>query len=191
MSRHASDITNALQELGLDEIDDPMPVITGDINCVQHNIRPCRRMQRRESFKDKFVRKVSGGNNRKDGDLNHPAADTSKDLEDMKVHEFDSNAPSPSTDRAVVESKCIKPDPPTNDDTTNQKINQRRNRVNNTLTTSSVFKNLMKGAILSEDSSKDPPELCMARHNTVADMTSDNAIIRANPNQALMKLVVE
>ena len=37
VSRHASDITNALQELGLDENEDRTPVITGDINCVQHN----------------------------------------------------------------------------------------------------------------------------------------------------------
>jgi len=139
-------------------------------------------MKRRESFKDMasgFIRKVSGEsrNPERRAPVKHLARNTTKAPEGMKIHEFNERLPSPidteSTqyhDETPVAINTIR------SGATNQnrrKPNSRRNRGSFTLTTSLLFKNLMKGMDVLGDSDLEAPKAKASRRATV-DFVADN-----------------
>lgn len=138
-----------------------------------------RRMKRTESFKDKFIRKISGNNIQ---EMNHLVDDSIDALDNMKINEdWDMiEGPEVNDETELSLIKATKSDP--TEKNSRQRRPSRRKSRPNLLTTSSLFKNLMKNALgnEAEDTNTKPTR---PRRATVQDITDDKDDDAAGSNE--------
>lgn len=157
---------------------------------------PASPMKRRTSIKDKatdILRRFSGDkrqeHQRCDVHLNVLSDDILGGDDNMKIHEFEACCPDDKDIEVPQESTEPSSTEPSQEEgeeaqvaeetqaaaprTTQRRPNSRRNRRNRgsfTLTTSGLFKNMMKGANVLGDESDGVPSTAMVRRNTVGSI---------------------